>query len=260
MATTILDELYQLTGSSGGAHPKILAAYNSDTEHLMAKEKKLKVDYEHLIIKFPSSFDAPDIANIEYTYYKMAIDAGIEISVSKLFKGRSGQAYFGTKRFDRIGNYRLYMQAASGIMHNNFRLSSLDYGNLMDSAFKLEKDVRAYEKILRLAAFNVFGHIRDDHSKNFAFLMNSNGNWKLAPAYDLTFSSSGHGLHSTMVANESAKSTKKQLMELADYFKIKNANETIDQVRNMVSNWKMYADQCEVSNASKNNIHKIINA
>jgi serine/threonine-protein kinase HipA len=257
-ATDVLDELYKLAGSSGGARPKILVGYNSTSQHLIGAEKILPIDYEHWLIKFPSSSDRPDIANIEYAYYKMALDAGIEMSESKLFKGKSGQAYFGTKRFDRIANKRLHLHSAAGIMHDNFRLSNLDYGNLMDCAFKLEKDVRAYEKILRLAAFNVFAHNRDDHSKNFAFLMNAHGNWKVAPAYDLTFSSSGHGMHSTMVANESANPTKKHLMELADYFKVKNASNIIDQVQNVIYNWKTYADQCDVSTDSKNRIEKVI--
>jgi serine/threonine-protein kinase HipA len=257
-ATDVLDELYKLAGSSGGARPKILVGYNSTSQHLIGVEKILPIDYEHWLIKFPSSSDRSDIANIEYAYYKMALDAGIEMSESKLFKGKSGQAYFGTKRFDRIANKRLHLHSAAGIMHDNFRLSNLDYGNLMDCAFKLEKDVRAYEKILRLASFNVFAHNRDDHSKNFAFLMDVHGNWKVAPAYDLTFSSSGHGMHSTMVANESANPTKKHLMELADYFKVKNASNIIDQVQNVIYNWKTYADQCEVSSDSKNRIEKVI--
>ena len=180
------------------------------------------------------------------------------MSESKLFKGQSGQAYFGTKRFDRDGNKRLHLHSAAGIMHDNFRLSNIDYGDLMDCAFRLEKDVRAYEKILRLAAFNVFAHNRDDHSKNFAFLMDANGTWKVAPAYDLTFSSSGHGMHSTTVARESKNPTKKHLMELGDYFKIKNVSKIIDEVQAVIFNWKMYADQCEVSTESKNRIEKII--
>ena len=257
-ATEVLDELYWLGGSSGGARPKVLVGYNPNTQHLIGSEKQLPKDYEHWLIKFPSSSDRPDIANIEYAYSKMAIDAGIEMNEAKLFKGTSGKAYFGTKRFDRIGNKRVHLHSAAGLMHDNFRLSNLDYGNLMDCAFKLEKDVRAYEKILRLASFNVFAHNRDDHSKNFAFLMDENGDWKVAPAFDLTFSSSGHGMHSTMVANESANPTKKNLMELADYFKIKNASEIIDQVQNVIYNWKIYADQCEVSKDSKNRIEKVI--
>ncbi len=257
-ATDLLDELFKLGGSSGGARPKILVGYHPIKNHLIGAEKILPKDYEHWIIKFPTSSDRPDIANIEYAYYKMALDAGIEMSESKLFKGQSGQAYFGTKRFDRDGNKRLHLHSAAGIMHDNFRLSNLDYGNLMDCAFILEKDVRAYEKILRLAAFNVFAHNRDDHSKNFAFLMDASGTWKVAPAYDLTFSSSGHGMHSTMIAKESANPTKKHLMELAAYFKIKNASDIIDEVQAVVFNWKTYAEQGEVSNESKNKITKII--
>jgi len=172
-STDVLDELYKLGGSSGGARPKILVGYNSISQHLIGVEKTLPIDYKHWLIKFPSSSDRLDIANIEYAYYKMALDAGIEMSESKLFKGKSGKAYFGTKRFDRIGNKRLHLHSAAGIMHDNFRLSNLDYGNLMDCAFKLEQDVRAYKKILRLAAFNVFAHNRDDHSKNFSFLMDA---------------------------------------------------------------------------------------
>jgi serine/threonine-protein kinase HipA len=257
-STEILDELYILGGSSGGARPKILVGYNPKTQHIICTENDLPIGYEHWIIKFSSSSDRADIANIEFAYYKMAIDAGIEMSECKLFKGKSGQVYFGTKRFDRIGNNRLHMHSASGIMHDNFRLSNLDYGHIMDCAFRLERDVRAYEKILRLAAFNVFAHNRDDHSKNFSFLMDNNGNWKVAPAYDLTFSSSGHGMHSTMVNGESANPTKQHLMELANYFKIKNASQIIDQVQLVIYNWKDYAKQCKVSSDSKNRIQKVI--
>lgn len=253
-----LDKLFKLGGSSGGARPKIVVGYNSKTEQLINPEKKLPLDYEHWLIKFPSSTDIPDIANMEYAYYKMAKDAGIEMSESKLFKGKAGKVYFGTKRFDRDGNKRIHMHSAAGLLNDNFRYSNLDYGNLMDCAFNLEKDVRAYEKILRLASFNVFVNNRDDHSKNFAFLMDAKGNWKVAPAYDLTFSSSGHGMHSTMVAKESANPTKKHLLELANYFKIKNANNIIDSVQNVIYNWKNYADECNVSRNSKNKIEKII--
>ncbi len=222
----------------------------------MGNEKILPSGYEHWLIKFPSSFDRPDIANIEYAYYLMALDAGIEMSESKLFKGQSGQVYFGTKRFDRIENRRIHMHSAAGIMHDNFRLSNIDYGHLMDCAFTLEKNVIAYEKILRIAAFNVFAHNRDDHSKNFAFLMDSNGGWKVAPAYDLTYSSSSHGFHSTTVAGESKNPSKKHLMELGNYFKIRNASKIIGEVQEVVNNWKMYSDQSDVSEESKRRIEK----
>lgn len=257
-ATEVLDEIFKLGGSSGGARPKILVGYDPTTQHLIGAEKEFPPPYEHWLIKFPASSDSKDIANIEYVYYKMAIDAGIEMSDCRLFEGKSGNTYFGTKRFDRQGNNRLHLHSAAGMMHDNFRLSTLDYGHLMDCAFQLERDVKAYEKVLRLAAFNVFAHNRDDHSKNFSFLMDGTGKWQLAPAYDLTFSYSGHGMHSTMVAGESAKPTRTHLMKLAAYFNVKNASIIIEEVQNVVNNWKKYAVLYGVKSVSKNSIQKVI--
>ena len=253
----VIDKLYNLGGSSGGARPKIFVGYNPNTDQLIPEKEILPEDYEHWIIKFPSAIDFHDIANIEYAYYKMALDSGIEMSTCKLFKGHSGKRYFGTKRFDRIGNKRLHMHSASGLLHDDFRLSNMDYGHLMDCAFTLENSVKAYEKILRLAAFNVFAHNLDDHSKNFSFLMDARCKWKFAPAYDLTFSSSSFGWHSTMIAGESKTPTIKNLMELAEVFNVKNADKIIGHVKSVVSNWKLYAHENDVSKSSTQMINRV---
>ncbi|HWZ22512.1 MAG TPA: type II toxin-antitoxin system HipA family toxin [Cytophagaceae bacterium] len=255
-SSDVLEELFQLGGSSGGARPKILVGYNSTLDQLTHGEEDLPKDYEHWLIKFSASSDRKDSANIEYAYYKMAIDAGIEMNESKLFKSDSGNVYFGTKRFDRVNNKRLHLHSAAGLMHDNFRLSNIDYGDLMDGSFKLENHVRAYENILRMAAFNVFAHNRDDHSKNFSFLMDEIGKWKLAPAYDLTFSTSTHGMHSTMVSGESQNPSKKHLMELVDYFKINKGLEIIQKVQDVTSSWKFYAAQSGVEKESESIIGK----
>ena len=144
--SSVIEELFHLGGSSGGARPKIFVGYNAKTNHLIHGKEKLPEDYEHWIIKFPSSTDLPDIAEIEYAYYKMALAAGIEMSECKLFEGPSGRTYFGTKRFDRIKNDRLHLHSASGLLNDNFRYSNLDYGNVMDCAFRLENHVAAYSK------------------------------------------------------------------------------------------------------------------
>jgi len=257
-ATNVLDEMYKLGGSSGGARPKILVGLNHATQVIIPADNPLPNNYQHWLIKFPSSYDKPDIANIEFAYYKMAVDAGINMSTSTLLQSNLGNTYFATKRFDRIGNNRLHLHSAAGILHDNFRLSSLDYGHIMDCTFLLEKDLKAFDKILRLAAFNVFANNRDDHSKNFSFLMDDSGNWKFAPAYDLTFSYSGHGFHSTSIAGESAHPTKQHLLVLAKHFKIKNATTIIDQVQSVVTNWKKYATAANVSKESKTTINKVI--
>ncbi|MFD2588903.1 type II toxin-antitoxin system HipA family toxin [Croceitalea marina] len=256
--SSVIEELFNLGGSSGGARPKIFVGYNPKTDHLIHGHSSLPKDYEHWIIKFPSSTDLPDIAQIEYAYYKMALAAGIEMSECKLFKGPSGAKYFATKRFDRIKNKRLHLHSASGLLHDNFRYSNLDYGNVMDCAFRLENHVAAYSKVLRLAAFNVFSHNRDDHSKNISFLMNAAGEWKLAPAYDLTFSNSSHGMHSTMIAGESKSPGEQHLMELANTFGIKKPKTIINEVRSAIADWNIYADDTGVSDDSKKLITKAI--
>ncbi|MDZ4668709.1 MAG: type II toxin-antitoxin system HipA family toxin [bacterium] len=258
LESKVIDKLFALGGSSGGARPKILVAFNNITKEIIGSDQILPIGFEHWLIKFPSSNDSIDIANIEFSYYKMALDAGIEMSECRLFTGESNKQYFGTKRFDRVGKSCIHMHSAAGIMHDNFRQSNLDYGNLMDCAFKLENDVIAYEKILRLAAFNVFAHNRDDHSKNFSFLMNSDGIWRAAPAYDLTFSSSSHGMHSTMIAGESANPTKKNLIDLGRYFKVNNSKKIIDQVYNVVQNWRFYAEKSGVGKQSIKRIESVI--
>ena len=255
----VLEELFNLGGSSGGARPKIFVGYHPITNDLIHGTEILPEGYEHWIIKFPAAIDPIDIANIEYAYYKMALDAGIEMNPCKLFNGKSGKQYFGTKRFDRENGKRLHVHSASGLLHDNFRFSSLDYGHLMDAAFRLEKHTKAYEKILRLATFNVYAHNRDDHSKNVAFIMDTIGNWKFAPAYDLTFSHTSHGMHSTMVAGESSNPGKKQLQELADEFSVKNFNVLLENVQNVIFDWTKYASTYGVLSETTRLIQKVIN-
>ena len=262
VSSEVLDELYELGGSSGGARPKINVSYNSKTKVFISGSTVLPEGFEHWIIKFPSSTDLPDIAQIEFAYTLMARSCGIEVAEFQLFTGKSGKKYFGTKRFDRAGNRRIHMHSASGIMHDDFRLSQLDYGHLMDCAFKLEQNILGYEKVLRLAAFNVFSHNRDDHSKNFSFLMNQKGGWRFSPAYDLTFSSSSHGHHSTMVAGESKNPNAKNLLELAKAFQVKNAETIISEVKSVIAKWPKFAKTVGVSKASErlisNAIHSMI--
>jgi serine/threonine-protein kinase HipA len=186
----------------------------------------------------------------------MALEAGMEMMPCKLFEGKSGRFYFGTKRFDRISNKRVHLHSAAGLLHDDFRMSTLDYGHLMDASFRLEKNVSAYDTILRLAAFNLYANNRDDHSKNFSFLMNDSGKWKFAPVYDLTFSTSSFGSHSTSFAGEYKNPTDKHLLELAKVFGIKNPKPIIEQVKYAVSKWEQIAKLYDVSSESLKLIEK----
>jgi serine/threonine-protein kinase HipA len=112
----------------------------------------------------------------------------------------------------------------------------------------------------RNAVFNILSHNRDDHSKNFSFLMNANGIWSVSPAYDLTFSSGPAGEHSTMIMGEGKNPTKVHLLKLAATCNIKkeNALEIIDQVLKATQKWHEFAAKTGVSKLRTKNIKKAL--
>lgn len=249
-SSVVIDEMFGRGGSPGGARPKIYAGYNPKTDSLISGIANLPEEYEHWIIKFAADVDSKDIANIELAYYKMALDSGIEMSECSVFTSDTGKSYFGTKRFDRIGNDKLHMLSAAGLLHDDYEHSTLDYGNLIYQAKKLTNNAQAAEQMFRRTVFNVLAHNRDDHSKNFAFLMDAEGMWTLAPAYDLTFSSSSQGYHSTACAKNYIDPGMKELLELANVFSINKAKVTIDEIKGVIDDWRRYAELSGVSEAS----------
>lgn len=249
-STEVIEELMSLGGSSGGARPKANVGYNKKTNEIIHGQNTLPKGFDHWIVKFPSSADPVDIANIEYAYYRMAQSANLSMSECKLLESAKGMQVFATKRFDRIGNDRIHMHSLAGLTHDNFRISNIDYGHIIDTAYRLEGTALARENVLRLAAFNIYSFNRDDHSKNFSWLMDSTGKWTMSPAYDLTYSSTGFEEHSTRVAGEGANPGRSNLIELANYFSINKPNDIIDHVQESLSNWPKVAKDCGVSTAS----------
>ena len=249
-SSVVIDDMFRRGGSPGGARPKIYAGYNPKTDSLISGIANLPEEYEHWIIKFAADVDSKDIANIELAYYKMALDSGIEMSECRVFNSDTGNSYFGTKRFDRVGNDKLHMLSAAGLLHDDYEHSTLDYGNLIFQAKKLTNNAQAAEQMFRRAVFNVLSHNRDDHSKNFAFLMDAKGVWSLAPAYDLTFSSSSQGYHSTACARNYVDPGRKELLELANALSINKAKVTIDEIKGIIDGWRMYAELSGVSETS----------
>ena len=250
----IIDELFQKGGSPGGARPKIYAGFNSETNELIYGSNKLPEGFAHWIVKFAATVDSADIANSEMAYHQMAIAAGIQMSESKLLLGKSGKKYFTTKRFDRYQNNRLHLISAAGMFHDDYEHSQLDYGTLIHETNWLINDYRATEQQFRRAVFNVFAHNRDDHSKNFAFLMDEKGNWSLAPAFDLTFSYSSHGMHSTTCAGNGINPGTKELMSLAEHFSIRNGEKIIQEVKSVIEEWEYFANKSAVTSDTTKSI------
>ena len=197
-----LDLLFAMGGSSGGARPKVL----------------IRLDGEEWIVKFPSSGDPADIGLMEYEYNLCAAECGIRIPEVKLFPSDNCAGYFGAKRFDRertpAGERKLHMASASALLEVSHRVPALDYTSLMALTWQLTKKADELLKLYTLMCFNVFAHNRDDHSNNFTFLCD-NGDWRLAPAYDLTYSDSVGGEHATTIAGEGRNPTVKDILSVA---------------------------------------------
>lgn len=248
-ASAALKELIDLNGSSAGARPKALIGLDETKKHIVYGKNDLADGYEHWMVKFANSTDGIDVGAIEYVYALMAKEAGIEMMPTYLFKSTKGAGYFATKRFDRKAGQRLHMHTASGLLHSNFRIPSLDYDDLVTLTGVLTRDVREVEKMYRIAVFNVLSHNRDDHGKNFSFLMDKKGEWKLAPAYDLTFSSGPRGHQSTMVMGEGQSPTLEHLIRLGEQANVKQVkiDEIIAQTKNALNQWEVLATNFGVS-------------
>ena len=245
----VFEELLSLNGSSAGARPKIVAQVSSDHKHLIHGAQQLQPGFEHWMIKFPSSQDKRDIGSIEYAYSLMAKAAGIEMPETHLFQTQKA-SYFGVKRFDRSGKRRLHMHSLSGLIHADHRTPSLDYDTILRVVMVLTKNMQEVEKVYALACFNVLAHNRDDHAKNFSFLLNERNEWVFAPAYDLTFSYGPGGEQSTMVLGEGKNPTRAQLLALGQKHGIKKAPLILDRVLETISSWPGFAHQAGVTEQS----------
>ena len=181
-----LDRMFMLAGSSGGARPKVMT--------------------DEWIIKFPVSGDDANVGQMEKEYMDCAGRCGIDVPETKLLPSRNCAGYFAVRRFDREKSkgkvfLRRHMLTAAALLELDWRTPGLDYHTLM----KLTKILclgknEATEQMFRRMCFNVFAHNRDDHSKNFSFVYDDGTDrWNLSPAYDLTWSNTYYGEHTTTV-------------------------------------------------------------
>lgn len=197
---SMLDELYALGASSGGARPKILTEFKG----------------EDWIIKFASSLDSDDIGREEYEYSMCAAKCNIVMAETRLFPSVNCQGYFGTKRFDRRAGRKVHMISVAGLLETSHRYPNLDYNDLMKLTLMVTNDYGQIEQLYRRMCFNVFAHNRDDHSKNFSYLYDEDlAAYVLSPAYDLTYSNSIGGEHATTVNGNCQNPSERDLLAVA---------------------------------------------
>ena len=247
-AEDVLEELVALNGSSAGARPKAMVSINqSGSQIIHGATGKTFRNYAHWLVKFPNTQDGPDAGAIEYVYSLMAREAEVFMSETRLLPAKNGPGYFTTRRFDRKesegGMTRLHVHTAGGLLHSDFRTPSLDYEDLLALTEIMTRDMREVEKMYRHAVFNVMSHNRDDHAKNFSFVMDFKGGWKLSPAYDITFSSGPGGQQSTTVLGEEKDPSSAHLVALGQKAKLddKTITETIERTRHSLAGWETLA-------------------
>jgi serine/threonine-protein kinase HipA len=241
-AEEVLPALRIAGGSPGGARPKVLVGVRPDGR-MVSGTSELPEGYAHFLIKFPAKEDAPDIGAVEAAYALMARAAGVDVPPARLFETPDGGRYFGAERFDRKGNRRLHMHSLGGLVHASHRLPSVEYDGFLKATLLLTKDQRQVDEAFRRMAFNVLSHNRDDHVKNFSYLMDRSGVWTLAPAYDLVFSEGPRGQHTMAVAGEAERPTERDMLRVAADCDVdpRRAADIIRQVRDAIGEWPRFA-------------------
>jgi serine/threonine-protein kinase HipA len=260
-AKDILPQLLRAGGSPGGARPKVLVGFNPVTGEIISGEEDLAEGYEHWIIKFSTRIDANTEGVIEYAYSLMAASAGINIPVTKLFETSEGDRFFGIKRFDRNGNQRFHIHTFGNLIQANFRIPSADYTDYLKATSLLTRNHQEVLQAFRRMIFNILAHNRDDHVKNFSYLLNDQTNeWSLSPAYDLLYTSGINGEHTMSIAGEGKNPEQVHIFKLAKQVNVskQDTERIITEVQSAIVNWPTYAAKAGVSQTNTDRIALIL--
>jgi serine/threonine-protein kinase HipA len=258
---TVLQALVVAGGSPGGARPKILVAYNPDTHAMYSGTDDIPPGFQAYLIKFPTQEDGDDIGAVEMAYADMARDAGLVIPPTRLFTTASGRRCFGVERFDRVMGTRRHVHSLGGLLQVSHREFGCTYSEYLRTTIRLTHDNEQGYEAFRRMIFNVLSYNRDDHVKNFAFLMQPSGTWELAPAYDLVYSSGPAGEHSMMVGSEGARPTYRNFLEVADIAGIPSGavQRITERILDATARWREYAYRYDVKEETIMKIEEAMN-
>lgn len=252
----VLAELAR-AGGSGGARPKAQIYFNPDvpahasTQHQPGLQPWLvKFTSRNLPLQHEESL-------CEAAYLQMATNAGIKVPEWKLINvhaTKNAIAWLALKRFDCTPAGRFHMHSACGLMDASFRVPSMDYTDLIKITQNLCKSVAAGQEVFARALFNLFGFNQDDHTKNWAYLMDDNGNWNLSPAYDVTFSPNANNEH-MMAFNGYGKTPPlaviQQLAKVANFSDWNAAKEVVQKMLDTFSDWQSIATDLGVKASTR---------
>lgn len=258
-----MGQLLKIGTSAGGARAKALIAWNEEKKDIRSGQIDAGEGYGYWLLKFgtiannkdkDAESDHIEYSKIEYAYSLMAKDAGIDMTECRLIKSAEG-LHFMTRRFDRDkdNGKKIHMQSLGGLAHFDFNLPGMhSYEEAASIMRKLGLSHSDVEQLYRRMVFNEVAKNYDDHVKNISFLMNKEGKWSLAPAYDMTFSYNPGSMWTSshqMLIN--GKKDGVSLHDLRETGKSMNLAQRrieviIQEVVSVVREWPKYADFVEL--------------
>jgi serine/threonine-protein kinase HipA len=269
-----LSDILRVGTSAGGARAKAVIAWNRKTNEVRSGQVKAGKDFEYWLLKFDGvsgnkdkELDDPKgYGLIEYAYYLMALECGIDMSECRLFK-EHGRSHFMTRRFDRFaGGEKLHMQSLSALAHYDFNMAgAYSYEQALLVMRQLQLPMQAIEQQFRRMAFNIVARNQDDHVKNIAFLMNKSGEWSLSPAFDMTYSFNPSGAWTA--SHQMTMNGKRDNFTLDDFttcakkasMKRGRAAKIVSEVQATVSKWKSFAEQAGLPDGVRQKIQRTLN-
>lgn len=256
--TAALADILRVGTSAGGARAKAVIAWNPSTREVRSGQADTPSGFEHWLLKFDGINankdkelnDPKGYTVIEYAYSLMATAAGIEMMPCQLLE-ENGRRHFLTQRFDRTKNgKKIHMQSLCAIAHYDFNMAGYhSYEQCFLVMRQLGLGMLEIEQQFRRMAFNVVARNQDDHVKNIAFLMNQQGQWKLSPAYDITYNYNPTGRWTS--SHQMSINGKQDGFTLADFeqcaksafMKRGRAKTILSEVSQSVSQWSHFAKE-----------------
>jgi len=255
-------QIVKVGTSAGGARAKAVVAWNPDTGEIRSGQVDVGMGFEHWLAKFDGlsnngdkeDADVLGYTRIEYAYYLMARAAGVEMSECRLFED-GGLSHFMTRRFDRVGQNggKLHMQSLAALAHFDFNdPESYSYEQAAQVMRRLGLGQDEVAQLFRRMVFNVMARNHDDHVKNISFLMDKRGDWRLAPAYDVTYAFNPEGrwtsMHQMSVNGKRVGFTVDDLLAAARHMNIKaaHARAVVADVADALAGWLGFADSAKL--------------
>tara|TARA_R110002050_G_scaffold252628_1_gene390852 strand:+ start:7999 stop:9303 length:1305 start_codon:yes stop_codon:yes gene_type:complete len=250
-------EILKIGTSAGGARPKAIIAYNEKTGQVKSGQTLAPNGFEHWLIKLDGVSDAQfgeslGYGRVEMAYYLMAKEAGIEMMKSRLLE-ENGRAHFMTKRFDRKGNSeKFHIQTFCAMQHFDFNeVGAFSYEQLFQTMRMLRLSYPDAAQMYRRMVFNVLAKNCDDHTKNFAFRLPQDGQWELAPAYDVCYAyredSQWVSQHALSVNGKRKGFKLSDLLTVAKEMNIKKPMRIIQEVQQAIEKWPQFAKETGVN-------------